>query len=85
MFGPLVFLTMAPLHYAAKFDPFLSLDCVPTPAPGPPPWRNLRKGRDQILSSGNPATRTLGEDLRRASISTTPETRSIRSENAHGE
>ena len=40
---------MAPLRYAAKFDPFLSLDC----APGPPPWRHLRKGRDQILPSGN--------------------------------
>ena len=37
---------MAPLRYAAKFDPFLSLDC-------PPPWRNPRKGRDQILPSGN--------------------------------
>ena len=33
----------------AKFDPFLSLDC----APRPPPWRNPRKGRDQILPSGN--------------------------------
>ena len=40
---------MAPLRYAAKFDPFLSLDC----APHPPPWRNPRKGRDQILPSGN--------------------------------
>ena len=37
---------MAPLRYTAKFDPFLSLDC-------PPPWRNPRKGRDQILPSGN--------------------------------
>ena len=40
---------MAPLRCAAKFDPFLSLDC----APFPPPWRNPRKGRDQILPSGN--------------------------------
>ena len=40
---------MAPLRYAAKFDPFLSLDCNPRP----PPWRNPRKGRDQILPSGN--------------------------------
>ena len=39
----------AALRYAAKFDPFLSLDC----ASGPPPWRNPRKGRDQILLSGN--------------------------------
>ena len=40
---------MAPLRYAAKFDPFLSLDC----APDPQPRRNPRKGRDQILPSGN--------------------------------
>ena len=38
---------MAPLHYAAKFDPFFSLDCA-----------GLEGGReggrkDQILSSGN--------------------------------
>ena len=32
---------MAPLRYAAKFDPFLSLDC-------PPPWRNPRKGKEGI-------------------------------------
>ena len=25
---------MAPLRYAAKFDPFLSLDCAPTLHPG---------------------------------------------------
>ena len=35
---------MAPLCYAAKFD--LDLD---------PPWHNPRKGRDQILPSGNTA------------------------------
>ena len=40
---------MAPLRCAAKFDPFLSLDC----APNPTPWHNPRKGRDQILPSGN--------------------------------
>ena len=28
VFGPSGFLTMAPLCYAAKFDPFLSLDCA---------------------------------------------------------
>ena len=50
VFGPLGFWTMAPLRYAAKFDPFLSLDCAPTPSP---PWRSPRKGRDQILPSGN--------------------------------
>ena len=27
MFGPLGCWTLAPLRYAAKFDPFLSLDC----------------------------------------------------------
>ena len=30
--GPSNFWTMAPLRYAAKFDPFLSLDCAPTPS-----------------------------------------------------
>ena len=28
VFGPLGFWTMAPLRYAAKLDPFLSLDCT---------------------------------------------------------
>ena len=32
VFGPPGFWTMAPLHYAAKFVPFLSLDCAPTPS-----------------------------------------------------
>ena len=45
VFGPSGFWTMAFLRYAAKFDPFLSLDC----APHPPPWSNPRKRRDQIL------------------------------------
>ena len=44
---------MASLRCAAKLVPFLSLDC----APRPPPWRNPRKGRDQILPSGNLAPR----------------------------
>ena len=43
--GPLGFWTMAPLRYAAKFDPFLSLDCARVEGVG----RNPRKGRDQIL------------------------------------
>ena len=30
VFGPSGFWTMAPLRYAAKFDPFLSLDCTTT-------------------------------------------------------
>ena len=53
-FGPSGFWTLAPLRYAAKFDPFLSLDSTPHP----PPWHNARKGRDQILPSGNPVTTT---------------------------
>ena len=32
VFGPSGFWTMAPLRYAAKLDPFLSLDCAPTPS-----------------------------------------------------
>ena len=32
VYGPSGFRTMAPLRYAAKFDPFLSLDCAPTPS-----------------------------------------------------
>ena len=32
VFGPTGFWTMAPLCYAAKFVPFLSLDCAPTPS-----------------------------------------------------
>ena len=28
VFGPSGFWSMAPLRYAAKFDPFLSLDCA---------------------------------------------------------
>ena len=32
VFGPSGIWTMAPLRYAAKFDPFLSLDCAPTPS-----------------------------------------------------
>ena len=50
---------MAPLRCAAKFDPFLSLDCAP---PRPPPWRNPRKGRDQILPSGNTEQPAAGGD-----------------------
>ena len=32
VFGPSGFWTMAPLRYTAKLDPFLSLDCAPTPS-----------------------------------------------------
>ena len=32
VFGPLGLWTMAPIRYAAKFDPFLSLDCALTPS-----------------------------------------------------
>ena len=37
-------LSMAPLGYAAKFDPFLSLDCAPTPAPSTLVQSKERKG-----------------------------------------
>ena len=33
VFGHSGFWTVAPLCYAAKFDPFLSLDCAPRPPP----------------------------------------------------
>ena len=36
--------------YTAQFDPFLSLDCA---LPCPQTQHNPRKGRDQILPSGN--------------------------------
>ena len=39
-----------------KFDPFLSLDCTGWRAWG----RNPRKGRDQILPSGNHANQAAG-------------------------
>ena len=45
VFGPSGIWTMAPLRYAAKFDPFLSLDCARVEGGG----RNPRKGRIQIL------------------------------------
>ena len=44
--APSGFWTMAPLRYAAKFDPFLSLDCARVEGVG-------AQGRDQILPSGN--------------------------------
>ena len=45
---------MALLRYAAKFDPFLSLDCTATPST----LAQSKEGRDQILPSGNLATVT---------------------------
>ena len=41
VFGPSGFWTIALLRYAAKFDPFLSLDCTRVEGMG----RNPRKGR----------------------------------------
>ena len=38
-------------RYSTLQNLILSLDC----GPRPPPWRNSRKGRDQILPSGNTA------------------------------
>ena len=53
VFGPSGFWTMAPLRCASKFDPFLTLDWARV-------WgRTPRKGRDQILPSGN-----LGSSIR---------------------
>ena len=46
VFGPSGFWTMAPLRYAAKFDPFLSLDCARVEGVG-------AQSKDQILPSGN--------------------------------
>ena len=43
VFGPSGFWTMAPLCYAAKFDPLLSLNC-PTPQPSNPAQSKGRKG-----------------------------------------
>ena len=45
MFGPSGFWTMALLRYAAKYDPFLSLDCARVEGLG-------AQGRDKI-PSGN--------------------------------
>ena len=64
VFGPSGFWTMAPLCYAAKFDPFLSFDCAPLP----PHWRNPRNGRDQILPSGNLGVRLNELELSSGSI-----------------
>ena len=47
VFGPSGFWTMAPLRYAAKFDPFLSLDCAPTPS-------TLAQSKERKGSNGNP-------------------------------
>ena len=59
VFGPSGFWTMAPLRYDAKFDPFPSLDC----AHRPPPWRNPRRGRDQLLPSGNLEEEGTGNEI----------------------
>ena len=55
---------MAPLRYAAKFDLIPSFPWIAPPRP--PPWRNPRKGRDQILPSANQPreTSTLVEHVR---------------------
>ena len=54
---------MAPLCYAAKFDPFLSLDCSPTPSALHPPQSKERKGSNfaiwQPLSEIWPISLTL--------------------------
>ena len=49
VFGPWGFWTMAPLRYAAKFDPFLSLDCARVEGVGAQSnfaiWQPWREGR----------------------------------------
>ena len=47
---------MAPLRYAAKFDPFLSLDCARV------------EGGDQILPSGNLGARTIADKRATTSV-----------------
>ena len=42
--GPSGLWTTAPLRYAAKFDPFLSLDCAPMPGPSTMAQSKERKG-----------------------------------------
>ena len=48
VFGPSGFWTMDPLRYAAKFDPFLSLDCARVEDLGAQilPSGNLERGRE---------------------------------------
>ena len=41
VFGSLGFWTLAPLRYAAKFDPFLSLDCARVEGVGAPSGNHL--------------------------------------------
>ena len=45
-------MSMAPLNYASKFDPFLSLDCASHPPSNPVP-KDWKGTRDEILPSGN--------------------------------
>ena len=47
VFGPSGFWTMAPLRYAAKFDPFLSLDYARVESVGAP--SNERKGSNSVI------------------------------------
>ena len=47
--APLGFWSMAPLRYAAKFDPFISLDCAPTPST----LAQSKERKGSFLPSGN--------------------------------
>ena len=55
---------MAPLCYAAKFDPFLSLDCAPTPSTLA--QSKERKGSNfaiwQHVCTDNPHQKTINRD-----------------------
>ena len=52
VFGPSDFWTMAPLRYAAKFDPFLSLDCARVEGGSNfaiwPPWLKVFREEDSM-------------------------------------
>ena len=52
---------MAPLRYAAKFDPFLSLDY-------PPPWAIQRKEGIKFCQLTTLKTTTTGETVERIGI-----------------
>ena len=47
--------TMVPLRYAAKFDPFLTLNCAGSEGKG----HNPNKGRHQIVPSGHPGWKVI--------------------------
>ena len=65
---------MAPLRYTAKFDPFLSLDCAPTPS-------SLAQSKERKRSNFailQPSLEVeLHDQLRVVVLSPTPDVRSV--------